>query len=302
MFLGGGIGLGRSRQWTGAIGPSYEAETNALFVPMASRGAVPVLDQTAVGAAVGVLGPLLGGMLFSYFGPASAFGVAGFFTLVSVLPLVFMVSIETGPTPDFCEALRAVDRNGFVTFVADGLLASGLAVAWPMVLFISVGSRFDAFGLVNAAAGSAGAVSGLLCGRAIDRGSRAGYAAIVCFALGISVLLRVCSGWSALAATLANISGAAVMGFYVPVLISEIYDRAKLSGRAYKFHVVTEAGWDIGAASGCAAGAIFVALGAMPSLSVLPALLGVVIISVTLCGGLRAAGSTRPARGGHLAS
>jgi hypothetical protein len=57
--------------------------------------------------------------------------------------------------------------------------------------------------------------------------------------------------------------------------MSVIYDRAKWSGSAYRFHFAAEAGWDMGAGMGCILAA-FIAWGTqIPSLSVLPAMIGI---------------------------
>jgi predicted MFS family arabinose efflux permease len=159
-------------------------------------------------------------------------------------------------------------------------MASGLQFAWPMVLFTVLGSSFENLGFANALAGLAGAAGGLICGRAIDRGSRDKYLLFVCFALAIGFALRAAAGWSAVAALIANASAAAVMGVYIPVLMSHIYDRAKASGAAYRFHFTTEAGWDAGAASACLVAASFVAITDIASLAVVPGALGIVVMYV----------------------
>lgn len=64
-------------------------------------------------------------------------------------------------------------------------------------------------------------------------------------------------------------------GLYVPVLMSVIYERAKQSGAAYRFHFAAEAGWDAGASLGCLAGAWAAWATAVPSLAIIPAALGV---------------------------
>jgi hypothetical protein len=94
----------------------------------------------AVGALVGVLGPLAGGMLLSRFGPAMDFGVAALFALLSVLPLTWLREIPAGPVPDLRQSVRLADRAAIATFAADGWMASGLTMAWPMVLFLALGS------------------------------------------------------------------------------------------------------------------------------------------------------------------
>ncbi|MBP2295791.1 MFS transporter [Azospirillum rugosum] len=234
--------------------------------------------RTAVGALVGVLGPLAGGFLLERFGPTVDFGIAAALALASVLPLTALRAIPAGPVPSLRESVRAIDRAGILTFAADGWMASGLAMAWPMVLFGSLGSHYESFGIANAAAGVAGAAAGLVCGHAIDRGERDRCLALVCLALALGFALRACASWSPLAATIANATGAAIAGFYTPVVMSTVYDQAKRSGAAYRFHFAAEAGWDAGAVAGCLAAAAVAAVTVAPSLSLLPAALGVAAV------------------------
>jgi MFS family permease len=231
--------------------------------------------RTALGALIGVVGPLLGGVLLDRFGAVVDFSLAAVLSLLSVLPLLGLRNIPAGPVPTMRDSMQGIDRSGIAAFAADGWMASGLALAWPMVLFTSLGSQFEAFGLANAAAGLVGVVTGLTCGRAIDRGQRDRYLTLVCSALVLGFALRACASWSPVAATIANASGAAVAGLYVPILMSVIYDRAKQSGAAYRFHFAAEAGWDAGAATGCVAGAIVAWMTMVPSLALLPASLGI---------------------------
>ncbi|MXP62986.1 MFS transporter [Roseomonas sp. M0104] len=234
--------------------------------------------RTAIAAVIGVLGPLAGGLLLEHAGPAADFAIAGLLALLSIPPFLHMAELPAGPVPALRESMRGMDRLGLAAFAADGWIASGLLLAWPMVLFAALGARYEAFGLANAVAGLAGAVAGVLCGRAIDRGQRERYLAGACVALGAGFLLRAGAGWSPLAAAMANATGAAIMSLYMPVLMSVVYDRAKQSGAAYRFHFATEAGWDVGAASGCLAAAAVAWLAMTPSLAVLPGMLGVAVL------------------------
>jgi MFS family permease len=238
--------------------------------------------RTAVGALVGVLGPLAGGVLLQHFGPAFDFAIAAALMAVSAVPLVAMGEIPAGAVPRARESMRGMDGAAMMAFAADGWMASGLALAWPMALFVSLGSHYESFGLANAAAGLAGAVTGLLGGRAIDRGGRQRSLVIVCWALALGFALRASATWSPVAATIANATGAAVMGVYVPVLMSVIYDRAQQSGAAYRFHFAAEAGWDAGAASGCLIAAALVWATAAPSLAVVPGALGVFVLYLSV--------------------
>jgi hypothetical protein len=264
------VALAESLYW-----PVYHSA--AAVIGGASRGRELGI-RTAVGALVGVLGPLAGGILLSRFGVVVDFGVAALLMLLSILPLLWLWEIPAGPIPDLRQSIRMADRTAIATFAADGWISSGLAIAWPMVLFLALGSQYEAFGAANAVAGLVGAATGIACGRAVDQGDRDRYLVFVCAALALGFMLRVGAGWSPLAATIANLTGAAVTGLYVPVLMSVIYDRAKRSGEAYKFHFSAEAGWDAGAVSGCLAAALLSWATGLPSLAVLPAATGILVI------------------------
>jgi hypothetical protein len=49
----------------------------------------------------------------------------------------------------------------------------------------------------------------------------------------------------------ANAAGALVPALYVPTMMTAVYNQAKGSPCALRFHIATEGGWDAGAASGC---------------------------------------------------
>jgi MFS family permease len=234
--------------------------------------------RTAAGAVAGVVGPLLGGVLLQRYGAAVDFGLAALLTLLSVLPLLALPPIEAGAPPRAAETLRGLDRSALLVFSADGWMTACLGMAWPMALFTILGSAYDAFGLANAAAGLAGAVGGLACGRAIDRGGRGRYLLIVCGALALVFALRSAASWAPTLGVLAHTLGAVTAGLYAPLLMSVVYDRAKDSGAAYRFHFIAEAGWDLGGATGCLAAAATALAAPAASLAILPGALGVVVL------------------------
>jgi hypothetical protein len=271
------VAIGESLYW-----PTYHAAMAATGGG-ASRGR-ELGVRTAVGAIVGIVGPLCGGVLLAQFGPEADFSIAAALCLAAAAAALALGDLSIGAIPTMRQSLRAIDLSGVAAFAADGWMASGLALAWPMALFISLGFRYEAFGVANAVAGVAGAATGLACGGSIDRGRRDRYLVIVSWALVLSFGLRACANWSALAAEIANGTGAAVMGLYTPVLMTGVYERAKRSGEAYRFHFAAEAGWDAGAALGCLACAATAWATRIPSLSVLPAALGVIALYVCVRG------------------
>ena len=48
-----------------------------------------------------------------------------------------------------------------------------------------------------------------------------------------------------------NAAGALVPALYIPTLMTAVYNQAKRSPCALRFHMAAEGGWDAGAASGC---------------------------------------------------
>jgi MFS-type transporter involved in bile tolerance (Atg22 family) len=234
--------------------------------------------RTAAGAVIGVVGPLAGGVLLQRFGAQVDFALAAVLMAVSVLPLFKLARIDAGPAPSAKDPMQGLNRTALIAFAADGWMASGLAMVWPMVLFMSLGQHYEALGLANSTAGLAGAVAGLICGKAIDRGGQERYLVVVSLALGATFLLRACASWSPAAATIGNSMGAVAMGLYAPLLMSVIYERAKESGKAYCFHFAAEGGWDLGAVLGCLAAALVAWLAPPPSLAMLPSLIGVAVL------------------------
>ncbi len=278
--------------------PVYHASTAATAEGTGAFGR-QVAERSMVGALISIVGPLTGGLLLAGFGEGVGFGIAALVCLLSLVPVGRMAPIEAGPVPGFRESLRG-DRFGMATFAADGWMASGLGYAWPMILFASMGASYEAFGAASAAAGLVGAVASLVCGRAVDRGQRQRYLVIVCAALLGAFMLRAASAWSPLAALLANASGAAIAGFYGPVVMSVIYERSKRSGSAYRFHIAAEAGWDVGAISGLVVAAFVAWAAPVASLAVLPAALGIGAIYL-LMRERRPATARLPAASGALA-
>jgi MFS family permease len=238
--------------------------------------------RAAVGAIVAIVGPLTGGLLMQNIGAIANFTLGAAIMITAAIPLVLMRDFDAGPVPDAGQSLRNIDYRTFVVFGADGWMSAGMHLAWPMVLFVALDSNFEQMGFANALAGLAGAAGALLCGRAIDRGSRDKYLTIVSLALVCGLLLRALSFNDKILVLIANASTAAIMALYIPVIMSHVYDRAKTSGQAYRFHFVMEAAWDIGASTGCLFAALMVTLTATPSLAVLPALLGVLFIYILM--------------------
>lgn len=250
---------------------------NAMGGGQGRRGWQIALRQIA-SAGISIVGPLLGGMLMTRLGPQAEFSLATVLGVVSAAPLVYMGRIELGAVPSIRQSLRAADPIGLLSFAADGFMSGGLGIAWPLILFSTLGSSYDSLGSAGSLAAIAGALTGLICGIAIDRGYRARLADLVTVGLLVSIVMRTLAAYAPWMAIAANAAGAAIGGAYYPVLMSMVYDRAKRSGSAYRFHLAAEAGWDCGAILGCLASAAVAWSGVSPTLAVLPSALGVLVI------------------------
>jgi MFS family permease len=256
--------------------PIYHA-ANAVYGGGGRRGR-QIASRQMVRTAIAVIGPVAGGILLTRLGPGAEFGLATLVCLLSTAPLLWIGELGLGVAPAVRRSMKVVDMVGLFAFAADGWMSAGLFIAWPMILFQTLGSSYDLLGWASGSAALAGALAGLGCGRAIDRGHRHLLSRCVTAALLMGVAMRAASAWAPGAVFAANMVGAAVSGLYYPVLMSVVYDRAKRSGSAYQFHLSTEAGWDVGAILGCLAAAVVASSGAPSTLAVLPAALGVLAI------------------------
>jgi hypothetical protein len=234
--------------------------------------------RAAATSVVNVIGPALGGFVLATYGAPSEFSLAALMTMLSILPLLGLKRILAGAVPEVRQAIQPSNNRGIIVFAAGGWMPSGISIGWPMILFLSLGSRYEALGLANAGAGLVGALAGLYSGAVIDRGGRNRSATWVSVALAIGIGLRSAADWSPLAAAAANLTGAAVMGLYVPILMSVMYAGAKRSEGAYSFHFAAEAGWDLRAAGGCLVAAAIASIGSGASLTVIPSAMGLVVL------------------------
>jgi len=228
--------------------------------------------REALASASAIAGPLLGGWSLTHFGPQFSFGVAAAVHVLAALPLIGMpaVSVEREVAGGFRAA-----RYGVLLFAADGWIAVGYYFVWQIALFFSLGESFSAFGGVLALAAVVGAIGGLVLGRHID-GGHGGKAVWITFSVLTAVILfRTLVTHNAALAVVANALGALAGCLYVPTLMTAVYNQAKSSPCALRFHAAAEGGWDIGCACGCVVAAIMTALGAPLSSVMLLSLPGV---------------------------
>jgi predicted MFS family arabinose efflux permease len=153
---------------------------------------------------------------------------------------------------------------------------------WQIALFISLGESFSAFGGALALAGLVGAIGGLILGRYIDagHGGRAVWFGIA--SVAAATLFRAASTGNVTMAVAANALGALAGCLYIPTLMTAVYNQAKRSPCALRFHVATEGGWDAGCAAGCLAAAALSAVDVPLSVGILISLAGTGVSLVLL--------------------
>jgi DHA1 family inner membrane transport protein len=235
--------------------------------------------REAIAALVGIVSPLLTGWALVAFGPRVAFGATGALLLFAALPLVWASDVRVARRVP--GAFRAA-IPGMKLFLSDGWIAAGYFFVWQIALFLSLGESYVAFGGALALAALAGAVGGLFLGRLIDAGHGQRAVSYAIGALAFTTILRAGAPGHALLAIVANALGALVVCLYIPTLMTAVYNQAKRSPCALRFHVATEGSWDIGSASGCLLAAFLAAVGVPLFAALLMPLLGAAALFVLL--------------------
>lgn len=268
----------------GAIGDTlYWSSYHAYFAGLGDhdeRGH-QIGAREAISALIGIVSPLVASALLVAFGPFVAFGVTGAIVLLAALPLAWTPDV---PVPVSAPGIYRQAFRGILLFMGDGIGAGGYVFAWNLALFLTLGENFLSYGGALAVAAFVGAIGSLLLGRHIDagHGGRAVWIAFVVVA-AVIVLRAFAVSHPALAVT-ANALGALAGCLYTPTVMTAVYNMAKGSRCVLRFHVATEAGWDIGGASALLLSALFVKLGLPLSACVLLSLIGLALNFVILRG------------------
>ncbi|MBI1211818.1 MAG: MFS transporter [Alphaproteobacteria bacterium] len=226
--------------------------------------------REALAAVVGIVAPVVGGWTLATLGPVVAFNATAGVQFVAALPLLRAPAIAIAPSAP--GAFKAAWR-GVLLFVCDGWIAAGYYFVWQMVLFFSLSQSFTAFGGAMAIAALAGAISGMALGRLIDAGHGVRAVWLAFGVLLLTTVVRAASSGATMA-VIANALGALVLCLYVPTVMTAVYNEAKKSPCALRFHVATEGAWDVGCAASCFVAAGLVALGASLSVAILLSLIG----------------------------
>ena len=236
--------------------PTYHAYFAALGD--AEHRGHQVSAREALVAAVGILAPLVGGWSLVALGPSVTFASVGVVQALAAVPLLGAPNRTVASTSP--GAYRAA-RPAFWLTAADGWFGASYYWIWLLALFVALHGNLAAFGGAMALSALAAAICGLILGRFIDLGH--GRRAVV-MAYGVAaaiVILRALSLRSPWLAVTANALGAFVTALVVPTLMTATYNMAKSSPCPFRFHLATEAGYDLGCGSACLVAALIAASG-----------------------------------------
>lgn len=205
-----------------------------------------------IGITMGIIAPLVTGLLLTAVTPLVAFGAVAVAMAASALPVLL------GPDPavaDKAEMPAEARQAARTILFADGLRAGSFHFTWLIALFLTLGSNYAAFGGAMALSGIVGAVGGLVLGRAIDLGKGLGAARVGFAALTIAAVARML-GWPVVGlAVAANAAAALAWPLYATAFNARVYTLARLSPCPLRFHIVAEGGWDMGTFLSCLAAA-----------------------------------------------
>jgi MFS transporter, DHA1 family, inner membrane transport protein len=225
--------------------PSYHAYFAALGD--AEHRGQQIAVREALSAVVGIVAPLVGSWALVTGGPRITFAAVAIVQAISALPLLGAPNVAVKAV---AKGVFSAAKAGFALFIMDGWMGACFYYVWQVALFISLDRSLTGYGGAMALAALVGAVAGLVMGRHIDGGGgrRAVILAYTATA-GLSLLraLSVGSPWLAVAA---NAPGPFVAALLLPAEMTAVYNLAKASPCPFRFHILTEGGWDIGAASG----------------------------------------------------
>jgi MFS transporter, DHA1 family, inner membrane transport protein len=215
------------------------------------RGA-QVSAREAIFAIAGIIGPVIGGLVLTLFGPFYAFFVAAIFNGLAIIPLLQLPNLQIERDIDIPRDSKIF---GFGLACADGLVALAVSIAWRLVLFITLGENFNSFGGAIAAASLVGAFMGLGVGRLIDLGHHKSSIKIGIGLMAGTVLLEAIGYSYIWGAVGANMVGAVAGPLYMSAIMAPFYNAGKASGCTFRFNVLGENGFDCGSGFGCLAAA-----------------------------------------------
>ncbi len=233
-------------------------------------------------AIAATLGPAIGGVMLSTFGASIAFGEAAAVEISAIVPLFGIAEPPVEPIPP--RGGYAGARTGSLLFATDGWLNNSAVMAWNLIMFGSLGDRFDAFGGAFAAAMLAGSLGGLVLGRFIDRGHARRMAWISIAVLSATLLVKALCGTDPVVVVTVAIGATLVGGLNSPSLMTAFNNEGQAADCAVCYQVAAEGGWEIGGALAGLLAAGLCAMGGPLQAAILLALPIVILQGILLDG------------------
>jgi MFS family permease len=226
----------------------------------ADRRGSQVGARQVIGSVAAILGPALGGIALTVFGPWAAFGAAAVVEAGAIAPLFWIseLRIEKVAPP----GVYAASKAGVQLFITDGWILGSSVMAWTIIMFQSLDARFDELGGLLAVAAFAGAVGGAVLGRFIDLGHTRHAMWINATVIAIILAAKSVCGSDPVVVSAVAIGAMLFGGLYTPSLMIAFYNEAKASPCQLRFQFAAEGGWDAGALCACLAAAGLLAVGA----------------------------------------
>ncbi|MET0275050.1 MAG: hypothetical protein ABW360_18840 [Phenylobacterium sp.] len=246
---------------TTALGElTYWLSYNAYFASLgdAEHRGHQVSAREALVATSGIIAPVLGAWALLTFGPGPMFAAVGVVQALAAIPLLGVPNVAVKPA---APGLLRAAKVGALLAAADGWLDAWFILIWQIALFVTLRQDIAAYGGAMALAALVGAACGLLLGRHVDAGHGRRAVTIAYGAMAIVVLLRGGSAGLPWLAVSAHALGGFSLALLSPVLSTANYNLAKASPCPLRFHMATEAAWDVGCFSACLLGAALAAGG-----------------------------------------
>jgi MFS family permease len=259
----------------------YWTSYHAFFASVGDEGnrGGQIGVREALVALVGIVAPAIGGWALATLGPMIAFCAVAAVQMLAAAPLLRTPNPQV---PDAAPGVWRSARLGIALFAADGWYESAAAWVWQIALFMALGQTFTAYGAAMAIAAVASAIGGLTLGRMIDLGHGRIGAAVAYAIVGVCLLLRALGYDSPLWATVGAAAGGLAAALQAPAMMTRVYNMAKASPCPLRYHMATEAGWDVGAAAGSLVAAALLAAGASFAAPLLLGLLGASLAGMLL--------------------
>lgn len=231
-----------------------------------------VSAREAIFAITGIVGPILGGVMLTVFGPVYAFALTALINCAGIIPLFGVPRLDIEPETTLPLNIKLF---AFGLAFSDGIVAAAVNMIWRIVLFQTLGESFQAYGGALAVAGIFGAVMGLGVGRMIDLGHHKRSVQIGLGVMTATVLAGAFGYQTAWSAIAANMIGAVAGPLYMSSIMTPFYNVGQASSCTLRFNTAGENGFDSGAAISCVVAALFLWAGLQPFWPLLIGLVGI---------------------------